>query len=499
MTTETTAVNCELCVIGAGITGLNAVHSASCYLKPNDKVVLVDQRQAPGGMWQNTYDYVRLHQPHPMFTVGNIKWKKAMPAPHLADKQEVNEQFRHCLNTLAERVDLCTLFEHSYVEHKETGQAVRVEVKNNQSGETIQIQAKRFIYAPGANIQNTKPLEFSSSKVHSITPTQAGFPTVGITESDEPIVIVGGGKSAMDTAHYLLERFPNRDIRMLVGKGVMFINRNRAYREGIRRWLGGVTTFGYFLKMALKFNGKNIAETNRYRIDETKALSLIDNPKHFFVGLISEEEVSFIRQGLSAVVEDYLDDVVDTEAGVQMRMRSGENINLPAGSCFINCTGYICTERVPYQPYVSESGRVLALAASSLPFFLGSFCGYYLTHLMYRGQILEVPLYAIDVPELIECDKAALGPIAETTTVLNVLRLMKALPTKIFNDCELDFNRWYPLPRRLPILLKFMLQNDRIAAHCEAALDTYQRQSGLRMGRLPYVGDASAKPQQAAA
>ena len=77
-------LDCELCIIGAGIGGLNALHSASSYLKATDRVVLVDQHPLPGGMWQDTYEFVRLHQPHPMFTAGNIAWKKRRPAEHLA-------------------------------------------------------------------------------------------------------------------------------------------------------------------------------------------------------------------------------------------------------------------------------------------------------------------------------------------------------------------------------------------------------------------------------
>ena len=54
--------------------GLNALFVASRYLSRDQRIILIDRRQRVGGMWVDTYPYVRLHQPYPMFTAGNIKW-----------------------------------------------------------------------------------------------------------------------------------------------------------------------------------------------------------------------------------------------------------------------------------------------------------------------------------------------------------------------------------------------------------------------------------------
>jgi cation diffusion facilitator CzcD-associated flavoprotein CzcO len=65
---------CDVCIVGAGLTGINALFVASRYLSRDQRVILIDRRERVGGMWVNTYSYVRLHQPHPMFTAGNIGW-----------------------------------------------------------------------------------------------------------------------------------------------------------------------------------------------------------------------------------------------------------------------------------------------------------------------------------------------------------------------------------------------------------------------------------------
>ena len=94
----------DVCIVGAGIAGLNALFVASRYLSSDQKVILIDRRPRVGGMWVDTYPYVRLHQPHPMFTAGNIKWTLGQDRSHLATKGEVLDHFQHCLKVIKQRV-----------------------------------------------------------------------------------------------------------------------------------------------------------------------------------------------------------------------------------------------------------------------------------------------------------------------------------------------------------------------------------------------------------
>ncbi|HWF70599.1 MAG TPA: NAD(P)-binding protein, partial [Mycobacterium sp.] len=77
---------CDVCIVGAGIAGLNALFAASRYLSRDQKVILIDRRGRVGGMWVDVYSYVRLHQPHPMFTAGNIEWTLGKDRGYLATK-----------------------------------------------------------------------------------------------------------------------------------------------------------------------------------------------------------------------------------------------------------------------------------------------------------------------------------------------------------------------------------------------------------------------------
>ena len=84
----TTTASCDVCIVGAGLAGLNALFVAGRYLSRDQKVILIDRRERVGGMWVDTYPYVRLHQPHPMFTAGNIEWTLGQDRSYLATKGE---------------------------------------------------------------------------------------------------------------------------------------------------------------------------------------------------------------------------------------------------------------------------------------------------------------------------------------------------------------------------------------------------------------------------
>ncbi|WP_420464674.1 NAD(P)-binding protein [Panacagrimonas sp.] len=502
MNTTSTTIDCELCVIGAGIAGLNALHSASRYLKPTDQVVLIDARPGAGGMWRDTYDYVRLHQPYQMFTVGDIPWVLKKPATYLADKTEVGEQLTHCMAQLRQRFQLQEHYCHRYLAHQESSDAegpVEIQCKRINDGQRLRVRARRLVKAISYDIKPSAAMKFSSSAVRSLSPHDLGANAATLGADDAPVYVVGGGKTAMDTAHLLVRRFPGRDIRMLIGEGCLFLDRSRSSATGWRRWFGGQVAFETFLDTALRFDGGNIQATYQHFLSH-HGLALNERARQFQFGAISPEEIAAIRSSAREVIEDYLVDVTDGDDGPLLQLRQGQARPIPAGSWLINCTGYIARDvGLAPEPYISEGGKVLSINQTSMVFFLGSFSGYFLTHLFYRDRLRDLPLYQGDVTALRGPNKSALGVIGATQTVLNVLLCMQALPVSVFNECRLDFNRWYPLPRRLPILLRFQINSAKYLKHCRAALDRIEATTGVRWGVLPHVQAAATNMMDKAA
>lgn len=204
--------------MGAGLAGLNALFVASQYLSREQKVILVDRRERVGGMWVDTYPYVRLHQPHPMFTAGNIKWTQGQDRSYLATKGEVLDHFQHCLDVIRRRIHVDEFLGADVESHDEADGIVRITCRSSDGRRRI-IEAKRLIKAYGFQTKPNDPLEISSERVMSVSPDYCDMRCEEMQRSDTPVWVIGGGKTAMDTAHALITEYPGREVNLVAGSG----------------------------------------------------------------------------------------------------------------------------------------------------------------------------------------------------------------------------------------------------------------------------------------
>jgi cation diffusion facilitator CzcD-associated flavoprotein CzcO len=250
---------CEVCIVGGGIAGLNALFVASRYLSRDQRIILVDRRDRVGGMWVDTYPYVRLHQPHPMFTAGNIEWTLGQDRTYLATKGEVLDHFEHCLDVIRQRVQVDELFGWAVESHVEADGVVRITCRS-ADGQRRVIEAKRLIKAYGFQTKPNDPLEISSEHVLSVSPDYCDMRCGEMRASDTPVWIIGGGKTAMDTAHALITEYPGREVNLVAGSGTYFLSRDRFFPAGARRWWRGESFTNLALRMTRRFDGTNEAD-----------------------------------------------------------------------------------------------------------------------------------------------------------------------------------------------------------------------------------------------
>lgn len=443
----------DLCIVGAGVAGLNALAVATGYLDAGQRVALVDRRENAGGMWNDTYSYVRLHQPYEFFTAGDIAWQLRRAPEYLATKPEVLGHLRYCRDVLSDRVGLDEYYGWSMVGYDEDSDGVTVQLIGPEGRRQI-IRTPRLINAFGFDVTPNKPLALSSSQVNSVSPDSFDFTERRFAESHTPVWIVGGGKTAMDTAALIMARNPGREVNLVAGAGTFFNNREAAFPVGVRRWLAGRTASQVFGKYADMYDGTNDQQvTDAYR--RVYGITPMREAERFLNGNLSPSERDAISAGLNSTVMDYLSDVVDRNDLPQLVFRSGEEVPTVPGSWVVNCTGYILRENTTDAPYVSAGGRVVTI------------------HSVTRNH-----------------SQSSVG-IGCCLAMYNLGLIADEVPLRVFTKCGVDFDRWAPMPRRLAASAQFMLTHRRKREHYRAALDTAAQRLGIRCGPLVGVGATS--------
>jgi thioredoxin reductase len=475
---------CEVCIVGAGIAGLNALFVASRYLSRDQRVILVDRRPRVGGMWVDTYPYVRLHQPHPMFTAGNIKWTIDQPRSYLATKSEVLDHFQHCVDVIKQRVQVDEYFGWDFESHDEADGIVRIACRSSD-GRVMVIEANRLIKAYGLGVTPNDPLAISSQRVHSVSPDYCDVRQGDMRESDTPVWIVGGGKTAMDTAHALITNYPGREVNLVAGRGTFFSKRDILFASGARRWFSGTLGAAMAEEMGRRFDGTNEAQVQNW-FRSTYGTLVTPEAENFLAGVLSQSETTTISEGLNDVVMDYLEDAVDRNGSTEMVFRSGATKTIQPGSWIVNCTGYLHPDgALPYEPYVSSGGSVLSIQPRSATLHLPAFQGYFLAHLLFLDKLRELPLYELDIPDLRQKSSTAFPYVLFALVQYNLSLMFDSVPRSVFSENGLDLDAWYPLPRRLPRTVKFLLTHRREREHHRRTLDTVRDRFDVRCGPLP--------------
>jgi hypothetical protein len=482
----------ELVVVGAGIAGLNALAVAGRYLSPRDRVVLVDTRPRAGGMWVDTYDFVRLHQPHPIFTAGNIPWQLGKPASHLATRDEVLDHLRHCVDVVRGKVDLEERFGWEYVEHAEAGGTVTVNVRG-PDGRVEALTTRRLIKAYGNDVLPSSPLSLSSSAVRSTTPEALSGLIAERRGDSGPVWIVGSGKTATDVALMLRRECPRRELDMVAGSGTMFSRRETFFPTGMRRWYAGTRINAMLRQVALRFDGANERDVAAWFAD-TYGIGPSPEPAYFFSAYLSDAECAEVRAAVRRIEPGHLDDVLDTSDGPAIVLRDGRSLPIPTGSWIVNCTGYLAQPRRPYEPFVSDTGRVLSIQLrSSVTGPFTSFAGYHLTHLMFRGKLRAAGLYELDLEDLAAKSRSAIIWASITLSMYNLGRIARALPPKVMLDCGLDFDRWYPAARRMAGATALLATQPWDAPRYRRTLDTLGERFDVRVGPTPSTAARSPR------
>ena len=311
------------------------------------------------------------------------------------------DHFAHCVDVIRQRVQVDEYFGWDFESHEEVDGVVRATCRSSD-GQVLVIEARRLIKAYGLGVMPNDPLEISSKRVQSVSPDFCDVRAGEMRESNAPVWIIGGGKTAMDTAHTLITEYPGREVNLVAGRGTFFSSRDRLFPTGARRWWGGTSLAGVASQMGHRFDGTNEAEVQEW-FRSAFGTFVTPGADNYVLGVLSEAENKTISAGLNDVVMDYFEDAVDRNGSTEMVFRSGSTKSIEPGSWIINCTGYVKLDtEYAYEPYVSDSGAVVSINVQSATLHLPAFQGYYLTHLLFLDKLKDVPLYELDIQALTE-------------------------------------------------------------------------------------------------
>ena len=303
----------------------------------------------------------------------------------------------------------------------------------------------------------------------------------------------------MDTAYSLLTRANPPPVSLINGNGTVFLERDRLFPSGPARWWRGRLMTRLFRDHALLFDGGNVDESFD-RLKRTACVSVDEDARQFFLGILSRSERDVIARGLAQVVNDYLVDVVDSPSGPVMLLRSGKRLAVAEGSVIVNCTGNLLRHPHPYEPYLSAGGAILSVTPRSMIGPLTSGAAYFLSHLFFRGELRDAPLYEFDGEAILQRDRRVYHSALMSLSFMNSLVVLQALPYSAFARCGLDLDSLRPFPKRLACFLDLKINGSRYIRHCRRALDHVAETYGVRCGPLaadavPPSADTSTPPR----
>jgi hypothetical protein len=356
-------------IVGAGAVGL--AFADTLLAETDATMLIVDRHGLPGGHWNDAYPFVALHQPSafygvPSLPLGSGRIDTAGPNAGLMELASGAEVLAHFQQAMQQRLlPSGRVVYRPMSEHQASGENHRV--VSLLSGETLEVRVKRRVVDAtyyGTTVPSTHTPAFAvEAPARLLTPNQLPHLWRLPGEPPQHFVILGGGKTAMDTAGWLLScGAPPQAIHWVRPRESWLIDR-RTTQPSMAHFdaaLGAQATLLEALAQA-----QSVDELFE-RQEAAGAMLRIDpgiRPTMFHYATISEAEVAQLRR-IEQVLRHGRVQAVTAQALVFADRREP----VPRGSVFIDCTAS-AVERRPTVPIFQPGRLVLQMVRIPQPAF----------------------------------------------------------------------------------------------------------------------------------
>ncbi|BDI61998.1 NAD(P)-binding protein [Qipengyuania nanhaisediminis] len=366
-----TPKNTDYLVIGAGAVGLAFVDTL-LDKDPDCHITILDKHARPGGHWNDAYSFVALHQPSATYGVNSMELCPDRVDEHghnagmfpLAKHADILAYYSRVMSERlipSGRVAYHPLTEYTGAEDGEhrarailSGEELAFSVRRKIVDATWFQTSVPSTHRPGFEIAQGTPFAVPGDLPH-LWRDPGNLP--------EHYCIIGGGKTAMDTAVWLLEAgVPADRIDWVRPRDSWMFNRKLL--QPARHRIEGLIRFQ--LDLVECAAGSQDGDAMFAKLGERGTMLRIDpevTPQMFHFAVISEGEIALLRQ-ITRVHRGQR--VAKIEPGAMTL--GDERVALPEGTMFVDCTASAVPfeQRLNTQPFF-DGGRI-TLQLAQTPF-----------------------------------------------------------------------------------------------------------------------------------
>ena len=292
-------------IVGAGAVGL-AFADTLLDEDPDCHITFVDKHARPGGHWNDAYPFVALHQPSAFYGVNSMAFASEQIDEHgpnkglyaLASGAEVTAYFERVMNHRL--LPSGRVAYHRLSEFRGRDENGTAHIAGVLSGEERSIAVRRKLVDATfyqTSVPSTHQRAFAAADGVQVT-IPGALPDLWKSPGNIPdhFVILGGGKTAMDTAVWLIEAGVDADRIHWVRPRDSWLN-NRKYVQPGEDFLAATveSQIAHLNAFTHAADGNEVFEA----LEQGGYMLRIDidvRPEMYHYAVISEGEIALLRQ-----------------------------------------------------------------------------------------------------------------------------------------------------------------------------------------------------------